>query len=48
MLYSEASYFQGYAYAHIAAWEDHQRLHRLHCAARSHFVRNRRPARSFR
>lgn len=29
MNYSEASYFEGYAFAHIAAWLDHLRLVRL-------------------
>lgn len=27
--YSEAAYFDGYAFAHIAAWEDQQRLRRI-------------------
>lgn len=36
VLYSEASYFDGYAFAHIAAWDEHNRLSR----ARKHFVRN--------
>lgn len=38
VLYSEASYFDGYHFAHIAAWEDAQRR----SAARKHFTRNRR------
>ncbi len=38
LLYSEASYFDGYAFAHIAAWEEHNRLSR----ARKHFLRNMR------
>jgi hypothetical protein len=29
MIYSEASYFEGYHFAHIAAYEDAQRLHRI-------------------
>lgn len=32
-LYSEASYFEGFHFAHIAAYEDHQRSqHRLRLA----------------
>lgn len=34
MLYGEASYFDGYAFAHIAAWEDHKRLLRKLVTAR--------------
>lgn len=29
VLYSEASYFDGYHFQHIAAWEDHNRLERI-------------------
>lgn len=29
MLYDEASYFDGYHFAHIAAWLDWQRLERI-------------------
>jgi len=29
MLYAEASYFDGAHFAHIAAWQEHQRLVRL-------------------
>lgn len=29
MLYSEASYFDGYHFAHIAAYEDARRLRKL-------------------
>jgi hypothetical protein len=35
MLYSEASYFEGAHFAHIAAWQDHQRLVRLARLARA-------------
>jgi hypothetical protein len=42
MLYSEASYFEGFHFAHIAMWEDHMRLARKRSAARAHWVRNRR------
>lgn len=38
VLYSEASYFDGYHFAHIAAWEDAQRIAR----GRRNFVRNMR------
>lgn len=38
VLYSEASYFDGYHFAHIAAWEDEQRISR----ARKNFLRERR------
>ena len=34
MIYSEAAYFDGAHVAHIAAWEDHQRLQRLRAQAR--------------
>lgn len=34
MLYSEASYFDGYHFAHIARWLDHQRLLRIARQAR--------------
>lgn len=37
MLYSEASYFDGYHFAHIAAWEEAKRISR----ARKHFTRQR-------
>lgn len=33
MLYSEASYFDGYAFQHIAAWEEHKRLTRIRTTA---------------
>lgn len=29
MLYAEASYFDGYHFHHIAAWQEHQRLERI-------------------
>lgn len=29
MIYSEASYFDGYHYQHIADWQEHQRLERI-------------------
>lgn len=35
MIYSEASYFDGYAFAHIAAWEDHRRIQRKRAEARA-------------
>lgn len=46
MLYCEASYFNGYHFAHIAMWEDHMRLARKHSAARAHWYRNRRGCRA--
>lgn len=42
MLYSEASYFEGFHFSHIALWEDMQRLARKHSAARAHWYRERR------
>lgn len=33
VLYSEASYFDGYHFQHIAAWQDHLRLRRLQAVA---------------
>lgn len=39
MIYAEAAYFDGYAVAHCAAREDHQRLERKKRLAREH--RNR-------
>lgn len=32
MIYSEASYFDGYHFAHIAAYEDDQRIKRINAA----------------
>lgn len=29
MLYSEAAYFEGYHFAHVAAWEENNRLKRI-------------------
>jgi len=29
MIYAEASYFDGYHFQHIVAWEDHKRLERI-------------------
>lgn len=29
MMYAEASYFDGYHFQHIAAWEDYKRLQRI-------------------
>lgn len=48
LLYSEMAYFDGYAFAHIAAWQDHKRLRARMAACKSHFERNRanRPLRS--
>lgn len=34
MIYAEASYFEGYHFAHIAAWIDHKRVRRLREAGR--------------
>lgn len=42
MLYAEASYFDGYHFHHIAAWEDAQRVKRRWGAAHSNALRNRR------
>lgn len=44
MIYSEASYFDGYHFQHIAAWEDerkHRRIERAMARART-----TRPART--
>ena len=29
MIYAEASYFEGYYFQHIVAWENHKRLERI-------------------
>lgn len=42
MLYSEASYFDGYHFAHIASWLDHKRLERLAQQARKNRVHKKR------
>lgn len=42
MTYSEQSYFDGYAFAHIAAWEDHLRLARKRATAQEHRRRSNR------
>lgn len=33
MLYSEASYFDGYHFQHIAAYEEHKRIERIRTTA---------------
>lgn len=33
MNYAEASYFDGYAFQHIAEWQEQQRLHRIRVEA---------------
>lgn len=35
MIYSEASYFEGYHFAHIAEWQDFQRLERIRAKCRA-------------
>lgn len=35
MIYSEAAYFDGYHFAHIAAFEEHKRLQRIAAANRT-------------
>lgn len=40
--YSEASYFDGYAFQHIAAWQDAKRLARIARNARDAIQRERR------
>lgn len=42
MPYSELAYFEGFAFAHIAAWEERQRIARKAEEARRRFMR--RPA----
>jgi len=42
VLYSEASYFDGYHFSHIALWEDYNRLARLRSRARAHWYHNRK------
>jgi hypothetical protein len=32
-MYSEMAYFDGYAFQHIAAWEEHKRLQRIRTTA---------------
>jgi hypothetical protein len=41
MDYAEASYFDGYHFRHIAAWQDHQRQRRLATARRAMTVARR-------
>lgn len=43
--YSEAAYFDGYAFAHIAAWEEEKRLRRIRrqCAQAVERERRARP-----
>jgi hypothetical protein len=43
MAYAEASYFDGYHFQHIAAWQDHQRLARIAAEGRKLFERRRHP-----
>lgn len=33
VLYAEASYFDGYHFQHIAAWEEHKRIERIRTTA---------------
>lgn len=40
--YSEASYFDGYAFQHIAAWQEAKRLARINRACRDAIQRERR------
>lgn len=42
MLYAEAAYFDGYAFQHIAAWEEHKRLTRIRHQNRMAVERRRR------
>ena len=44
MLYAEASYFDGYAFAHIAAYDDDRRLKAIRKAANARIARERRSA----
>lgn len=41
MSYSEAAYFDGYHFAHIAAFEEHQRLRRINRQCRAAANRQR-------
>ncbi len=45
MPYSELSYFEGFAFAHIAEYEERQRIARKRNAAREHAARNGRRSR---
>lgn len=42
MIYSEASWFDGYAFAHIAAWQDHKARERKRLAAIQHKMASRK------
>jgi len=42
MDYAEASYFDGYAFQHIADWRERERLARIEKRSREAFQRNRR------
>lgn len=42
MIYAEASYFDGYHFQHIAAWQDHKRLERIRADARKCIEMERR------
>ena len=44
MPYSELSYFEGFAFSHIAAFEEAARIERKRRQARESLARNRRPA----
>lgn len=39
--YSEAAYFDGYAFAHVAAWEEEKRLKLIHKRAEQFFDRRK-------
>ena len=41
MIYAEASYFDGYHFAHIAAWDEERRLARKRTEARKSIERRR-------
>lgn len=41
-MYSELAYFEGYAFQHIAAWEEHKRLKRIAHQCRMAADRRRR------
>lgn len=43
VLYSEASYFDGYHFAHIAAYQDHLLMTRQRSKLLAWFERNRHP-----
>lgn len=45
-MYAELSYFDGYHFQHIAAWEEQRRLARLHDLARRAIQRTKTRSRS--